>query len=219
MRLHWQVGVALRAAPDHDVEAVAYHLTEGVLAGKVLEAVDATLVAAARALEISAFETAVDQFGSAIALLDQADVDDPDRRYTALVGLGDAHVALSNASGYTDAFLAAAEVARGQGRADRLARAALGIGQHTLILRLAPETAALFDEAIEALGPGDSAARSMLLSFRAFHRGITPGIAEDRQGEIDEAVAIAAQSGIGALLPRRCSLRSQRSAARPTSTK
>ena len=195
VRLHWQVGVALRAAPDQDVEAIAYHLTEGVLAGEVVEAVDATLVAAERALTMSAFETAVDQFGNAIALLDQADVDDPDRRYTALVGLGDAHVALSNALGYTDAFLAAAEVARRQGRADRLARAALGIGQHALILRLAPETAALFDEAIAALGPDDSAARSMLLSFRAFHRSITPGIAEDRQAEIDEAAAIAARVG------------------------
>ncbi|MEO8264534.1 MAG: AAA family ATPase [Ilumatobacteraceae bacterium] len=195
VRLHWQVGVALRAAPDHDVDAVAYHLSEGVLAGEAMEAVDATLVAAARALEVSAFETAVDQFGNAIALIDQADADDPDRRYSALVGLGDAHVALSNALGYTDAFLAAAEVARGQGRADRLARAALGIGQHALILRLAPETAALFDEAIDALGPEDSAARSMLLSFRAFHRTITPGIAEDRQAEIDEAAAIAARVG------------------------
>ncbi len=195
VRLHWQIGVALRAAPEHDVDAVAYHLTEGVLAGEVSEAVDATLVAAAKAVEMSAFETAVDQFGNAIALLDQADVEDPDRRYSALIGLGDAHVALSNAAGYTDAFLAAAEVARGQGRADRLARAALGIGQHALILRLAPETAALFDEAIDALGLEDSAARSMLLSFRAFHRTITPGIAEDRQAEIDEAAAIADRVG------------------------
>jgi class 3 adenylate cyclase len=195
VRLHWQVGITLRAAPDHDVDAVAYHLSEGVLAGDATEAVDATLVAGDRALEMSAFETAVAQFENALALVDQAGVDDPERRYSALIGLGDAHVALSNAAGYTDAFLAAAEVARTEGRADRLARAALGIGQHALILRLAPETAALFDEAIAALGPEDSAERSMLLSFRAFHRAITPGIAEDRQAEIDEAAAIAARVG------------------------
>ena len=195
VRLHWQVGVTLRAAPDHDVDAVAYHLTEGVLAGDALQAVDASLIAGVYALQRSAFETAVDHFANALALLDQPDVDDLDRRYTALVGLGDAHVALSNVTGYTDAFLAAAEVARAEGRPDRLARAALGIGQHALILRLAPETAALFDEAIEALGPADSAARSMLLSFRAFHRTITPGIAEDRRAEIEEAAAIAARVG------------------------
>ena len=200
VRLHWSVGVALQAAGFEDVDAVAYHLTEGVLAGDTGLAVDATLAAGARALQMSAFETAIDHFGNALMLLDQAQIDqaqstDNERRYAALVGLGDAHVALSNVAGYTEAFLAAAEVARAEGRADRLARVALGIGTHALIVRLAPETAALFDEAIDALGPDDSIERSMLLSYRAFHRAVTPGVAENRHAEIVEAAAIAVRVG------------------------
>ncbi len=200
VRLHWSVGVALQAANFDDVDAVAYHLNEGVLAGDTGVAVDATLAAGTRALQMSAFETAVDHFANALVLLDQTKLDqagiiDNERRYAALVGLGDAHVALSNVAGYTEAFLAAAEVARAEGRADRLARVALGIGTHALIVRLAPETAALFDEAIDALGPDDSIERSMLLSYRAFHRAVTPGVAENRHAEIDQAAAIAVRVG------------------------
>ncbi len=195
VRLHWLAGVSLQASAAHDLDAVAYHLSEGVLAGDAVRAVDASLAAGTRAVEMSAFETAVDHFGNALAMLEQTGTTDGDRRYAALVGLGDAHVALSNVAGYTDAYLAAAEVARSQGRADRLARVALGIGTHALILRLAPETAALFDEAIEAVGPDDSIERSLLLSHRAFHRGVTPGVAEDRGREVEEAAAIATRIG------------------------
>jgi predicted ATPase len=111
--LHWLAGVSLQSCAAHDVDAVAYHLSEGVLAGNAVRAVDASLVAGTRAVEMSAFETAVDHFGNALALLEQTGTSDGDRRAASSVSAMRTWRCRTSPS--TDAYLRR-QGARSQGR-------------------------------------------------------------------------------------------------------
>src|SRR6185503_11988528 len=119
MRLHWRIGEALerRHARDLDAHAsaIAQHFAEGVLAGDPLRATDASLRAGTSAAAIGGHEDAQAHFERALAVLDQAGHDDPDRRYSAWTGLGHALFLLGETR-FRDVFLEAFRIAERQQR-------------------------------------------------------------------------------------------------------
>jgi DNA-binding SARP family transcriptional activator len=171
VRLHWAAGQALREHQPSDVAAIAHHLTEGVLAGDASTAVDACLTAGDTALAAAAWNEGAAHYQNAIDLLDQASVDEPEGRYRALIGLSDATRALLDFRRARQAYRDAATVARAQGWVQRFARAVIrGVSSPSIGPALAADLD-LVDEALSAIGTGDSIERARLLALRA----ATPG--------------------------------------------
>ncbi len=129
VRLHWRIGDALEkrfaSAPDEQQSAIAHHLCEGALAGDPLRAVDASLRAARRAETLVAHEEVIAHARRAVALLDQAGLDEPERRYELLMVLGEALLNLAGED-FKSTFLEAAAIARRQGWGEREARSVIG---------------------------------------------------------------------------------------------
>ena len=167
VRLHWAAGQALREHQPTEVAAIAYHLTEGVLGGDTPTAVDACLIAGDTAVAAAAWDEAAGHYQNAVDLLDQATTDDPDRRYRALRGLNKAAHALLDFRRARQAYREAATVARDQGWVQPFARAVIrGVSSPSIGPALAAELD-LVDEALSAIGTGDSIERAQLLALRA----------------------------------------------------
>src|SRR6185503_16183535 len=136
MRLHWRIGEALerRHARDLDAHAsaIAQHFAEGVLAGDPVRAADASLRAGAHAAALAGHEDAQLHFEHTLAILDQAGLDEPERRYTAWTGAGWALHFQAEAR-TRDAFLEAFRIAERGGWAERMADAALGATQYIIM--------------------------------------------------------------------------------------
>jgi DNA-binding SARP family transcriptional activator len=167
-QIHWRIGRSLAVVHPDDPHRRARHFAEGLLAGNPIEAVEAALVAGDRAREMLAFEQASEQFARAVAMLDDAEVDDADRRYRALEGLGAAHLAMGNQEPSRAALFEAADLARLHGWTDRLADVAcqfrfIDITQHD------DAGIGLIDEALGALGQRDEPRVVRLLSMRSTH--------------------------------------------------
>ena len=77
VRVHWAAGAALATFEPGERAAIAYHLSEGVLAGDVATAADALLAAAAEARATAAWERGAEVNVRCIALLDDMNSDDP----------------------------------------------------------------------------------------------------------------------------------------------
>lgn len=172
VRLHWAAGQALAALQPADVDAIAHHLTEGVLAGDPLVAADASLAAAAAATGAAAWDEAATHFRCALDMLDQAALDAPERRYRAQLGLGDVSRRLGEYRATRRAALEAVALAREHGWAPELARA---VRRATDVRSLGSRRAAdlaLIDEALAAIGEGDSVERVLLSSIRVHITGV-----------------------------------------------
>jgi tetratricopeptide (TPR) repeat protein len=187
-QLHWRVGQALRVAHPGDLYRQAAHLADGVLAGDPIETADAALAAGDHAREVLAFEQAAEQYARSVAMLDDANLDDPDRRYRALAGLATAHLALANRERTRGAVFAAADIARAHGWTDRLAEVA-GLFPFVYAARRDDAPLRLIDEALAALGRRDDARGVRLLCSRSL---LSAGVLERLDIEdTDAAVAMA----------------------------
>ncbi|MGH2899355.1 MAG: ATP-binding protein, partial [Solirubrobacteraceae bacterium] len=128
VRLHWRIGDALEKrfanALDEHQSAIAHHLCEGALAGDPLRAVDASLRASRRAGALVAHEEEVAHARRALGLLDQAGLEEAERRYELLMALGEGLLNLS--LDFKGTFLAAAALARSRGWGEREARGVIG---------------------------------------------------------------------------------------------
>jgi DNA-binding SARP family transcriptional activator/tetratricopeptide (TPR) repeat protein len=186
--LHWRVGQALRVAHPGDLHRQAGHLADGVLAGDPIEAVDAAVAAGDHAREVLAFEQAAEQYARSVAMLDGANVDDPDRRYRALAGLAAAHLALADRERTRAAVFAAADIARAHGWTDRLAEVA-GLFPFVYAARRDDAPLRLIDEALAAFGHRDDPRVVRLLCSRSV---LSAGVLERLDVEdTDAAVAMA----------------------------
>lgn len=128
-RLHWAVGEAIRRRHPRALEQIAFHFVEGVLAGSPEEAVDAAMAAGEEAIERSLGAQAQLYFERALATIDVTELDDVDRRYRVLHGLGRASVLRLDTTGWTSSFVAAAELARSQGWEDRFVESVIAATQ------------------------------------------------------------------------------------------
>jgi tetratricopeptide (TPR) repeat protein len=197
VRVHWRIGDALErrfaSAPEEHLAAIAHHLCEGALAGDPLRAVDAALRAARHAATLVAHEAQISRAESGLALLDQAGLDEPERRYELLMSLGEGR--LNVMGNFSAAYDEAARLARREGWAVRQARAVFGA---TSIIELGMVWESgyrqVFEEALEALPAGDGVERCILLSRLAMIAAVAVG--EERARALaDEAIAMARRLG------------------------
>jgi DNA-binding SARP family transcriptional activator len=166
-------------------------------------AVDYAQRAGEQAFTRRRYEEAAHRHRQALAVLERAQGAgaDPERRGRLQLGQGDAWAAAGQDRPASEAYLRAAAAARAAGSAEQLARAALGLGGATGfwsvgLNRAVP--AGLLGEALEAVGPGDSRARSLLLARRAGWRAAAALLgaeADARPAGFAEAVAMARRLG------------------------
>jgi len=199
MRLHWRVGEALERRHARDLDphasAIAQHFAEGVLAGDPLRSADASLRAGARAAALAGHEDANAHFERAIATLDQAGLDEPERRYRAWTSAGHALLHLADTR-YRDAFLEAFRIAEAQGWAERMAHAALGAISLSIIDPAnVPRFVAPIEAALDALGPKARPERARLLSRRALVTHFAGADYDAMEAGLEEAEAMARVCG------------------------
>ena len=166
-QLHRRIAAELErrhaADPGPHLAQLAHHFHES---GSGNEAVEYARLAAERASSQLGYEEAARLYRLALRALDRSDAQDPGRRCDLLLALGDARARAGDDAGAKESFLRAAEIARLEGMAERLGRAALGYGGRWVwtVLRDDPHIVPLLEEAIAALPSEDSALRARLLA-------------------------------------------------------
>jgi tetratricopeptide (TPR) repeat protein len=194
--LHRQVGEALEAIhaaePERGLAELAHHFLLAAPAGTAAKAVDYAGRAAERAAAALAYEEAARLCEMALHAHELQPGADEQTRCELLLALGDAHTRAGDVASAREAFVRAADIARGAGLAERLARAALGYaGRFVWLPEDDPRLFPLLEEALAALGQHDSALRARLLARLASARGqwADPGSLSAARSR--EAVALA----------------------------
>jgi tetratricopeptide (TPR) repeat protein len=198
VRLHRRAGEILETAhaadPDAHATELAHHFFEASAGGDVERAVAWCVRAARRDYAQLAYEGSALLYEQALAALAGARPPDPARQAELLVEAGIALYAAGERERARERCRAAADLARRIGRTDLLARAAVEFrGAYEMGLPPEPDTLALLEEALDALGDGDPALRARLLARLAGTRADMP----DRERLAQEAIALARASGDG----------------------
>jgi DNA-binding SARP family transcriptional activator len=201
-RLHARLGAALEEGAAGDPEAHAAAIARHLLAAAPQGDADAlgraarwSAAAGERAAARLAYEEAAEHLERALAALPPGDA----TRGGILAALGDARDRAGAADAARDAFLAAAEEARGRDEVELLARAALGHGGlATTVLAADAVTQALLEEALERLGSGPAHLRARLLARLAIE--VYYGGRPRAEALSAEAVALAREVGEPATL-------------------
>jgi class 3 adenylate cyclase len=168
-RLHRRVGDILEGLHSHDrdrhLAELAHHFLEGARDGSdPARAVDYATRAGERAMAQLAYEEAAAHYEAALGALEARGAVDRGQRCELLLALGEARARAGDVSGARESFTAASDLARRQGAAEALARAALGFagpwGEAGVL-----DTAVLgrLEEALAAAGAADSALRARVL--------------------------------------------------------
>jgi hypothetical protein len=191
--LHRDVGRALEEVhgddPQHLAE-LAHHFAEAAPAGYSEQALEYAERAGGEAMRILAYERATQLFELASEVEEQLPYDAA-RHARLLLQLGMARTRAGDPAA-RPTLLAAAECARAVNDSGMLAQAALGIHVFNLTPGVPDDSAiGLLEEAIERLGPADSAHRARLLARLATALYYRWGTAERRDALVTEAVAMA----------------------------
>jgi DNA-binding SARP family transcriptional activator len=199
--LHHRVGEALEGlegAGDgpHRLRELADHFALGE-AGDAGKAAGYARRAGDQALAQLLYEEAAHRYRQALTALDRGGAGTDQLRADLLLALGEAWAKAGRPAQATEAYLVAAVAARAMGSAQRLARAALGVGGLLGFWSLQEDSAtpvALLREALAALGPRDGALRALLLARLAGWLGVSAGrdAVEPREPpDFRQAVALA----------------------------
>jgi tetratricopeptide (TPR) repeat protein len=188
---------AADALAEHYGEArpaeVAHHLFAAALHEPDERCVGYAIRAAEHSLQIHAYEEAAHWYGRALEPLKPGDPRESD----LLLHRGEARLAAGDLSGARAAYERAAALARTDGDAERLARAALGLGAGLggfEIQLLDPLQVELLEEALAALGPEPSAMRAWVLARLSVALSLMAD--ESRRRTLSEqAVAVARAIG------------------------
>jgi tetratricopeptide (TPR) repeat protein len=194
VELHRHVGEALEACHGTDgahAAELAHHFAHAATDADGRRAVRHSIRAGTHATAVLAHEEAVAHYRQALAMLELWDPSDGVSRCEIMLGVGEALVRAGEPKAAEDAFLRAADLARGLERAEDLARAALGLGQ---IERFQDRLSSLLEEALAALGPDDSVLHARVLSRLAVALYWTR--AEDRKTALS-ARAVDMARGLG----------------------
>jgi DNA-binding SARP family transcriptional activator len=198
-RLHRQLGKSLEIRYGADTRRhaseLAHHYYMGASAGGVSDALRYLRLAADDALQQVAYEAAADHLGRALELVTEYRASDVVERCQLLVAIGKACVKAGRNSEANTRFLEAFEIARGCGRTDLLAEAALGHGG-ALPAGSEPNERAreLLESALAELPLQDGSARALVLG-RLAQWGHFDRSRDERQRLTDEAVAMARRLG------------------------
>jgi class 3 adenylate cyclase/tetratricopeptide (TPR) repeat protein len=199
VRLHLRIGEVLEAdddGSDRRLNQLAHHFGEAAVAGGSAKAVKYAMAAGARAVELVAYEEAVEHLRLALQAVESGDDVDPADRNEVLLALGDAEWRSGEVKAARESFAGVAASAQDLGRPDQLARAALGygggLGGYGQTVRADDTLVGLLEHAIDALGPEPHPLRVRLLGRLAAELYYT-GDATRRARLADEAVAMARQ--------------------------
>ena len=217
-RLHGQVGAALEAlgagGRDAPWSDLAHHFVLAAAGGgDTGPAVEYSVRAAQEATSSLAYEEAVTHYQRALAALDRDREVAGERRCRLLLALGDAQWRAGDVAGARSSFLDAADAARELPSPELLAEAVLGFGGGLLRAWHATRGAfgdrprRLLGEALEAVGPGDSALRARLLGLLAEELYYTAddGRREQLSGEaVDMARRLGDKGSLALALCSRC---------------
>jgi DNA-binding winged helix-turn-helix (wHTH) protein len=199
VRLHARAAEALEASCGGDTEPyldeLAFHCFEAAPAGAAERAIAYATRAAERSRRQLAYEQSARQYERALQLAEIHGCLDPVQRAELLLATAAAHV-LAGARPIADkAFGRAAELGRGIGRVDVVARAALGLrGPGEMGTPLDAATLNLLETSLAALGAAEVALRARLLSRLT---GTPPhsDSMERREALSSEALALARHAG------------------------
>lgn len=171
---------------------LARHFLAGAAAVEDGKAATFAERAGRRAAEQLAYEDAADHFRSALGALEFAGADES-RRIPLLLALGNAALGAGDLPAARRAFVEGADRARGQGRPDLLAEAALGLGSGLdgFEVRLFDHAQiTLLEEALAALDPAPSVLRAWAMARLSV--ALTFAEPEARRRQLaDDAVAMA----------------------------
>ena len=198
LRLHAAVGHALIAVYPDEVERhtaeLAHHFGIAAAVGEAGLALEFAIRAGKRSLEMLAYEQAVVHFSRALRTLHLVRGEER-RRGALLLDLGGAQMRAGDIAAARATFREAAEVARNDGDAMALARAALGLGVWGLGAGdVDPTVVHLAEEALEQLGDREPELRARLLARLASALQWGPE-AERRADVAAQAVALAETIG------------------------
>jgi DNA-binding winged helix-turn-helix (wHTH) protein/tetratricopeptide (TPR) repeat protein len=196
VRLHRCAGEILQAAhaadPDAHAAELAHHFVEASAGGDVEHAVTWCVRAARRDYARVAYEESARHYEQALAALSGMQPPDPARQAELLVDAAVAYSAAGAREQARERCFAAADLARRIGRTDLLARAAVEFrGGYEMGVPPEPDTLALLEEALGALGEAAPALRARLLARLA---GTRVDMTE-RERLSREALALARASG------------------------
>jgi tetratricopeptide (TPR) repeat protein len=204
-RLHDLIAAALEARarddPDRYLVPLANHALEAAAGGGDAErAAELAERVAARAGAVLAYEDAAELLRRAISVLERRG-GSADRRAELLCSLGEALQRAGAGEPARAALARASELARTTGRAELLARAALGAGGvGVTILGVDSQLVGRLAEALEAVGArGDAGLRVRLLARLAIELAYDPD-PDRRERESREALDLARRLGDPAAL-------------------
>jgi tetratricopeptide (TPR) repeat protein len=170
VQLHRRAGEALEALyaqdPAPHLAELAHHFFEAAPGGDIDRAVGYAQRAGEHALELLAYEEAARLYGLALQALELKLPVDRLARCELLLRLGEVQERAGNLTAASSAFLEAAEIARSEGAANQLGRAALGYGgRFVWVVKgfLDDDVVPLLEEALHTLPTEDSALRARLL--------------------------------------------------------
>ncbi len=186
--------------PDRYLAPLARHALEAAAGGAdPTRAADLAEQAARRAGAVLAHEDAADLLCRALAMLERRGAPAA-RRGELACAIGEALARAGLGEDARAAFAKAQALARTAGRADLLARAALGAGgAGVTILGADPELVAELERALEALDSDDPALRARVLARLAIELAYEPDSGR-REALSDEALTLARRTGEPAAL-------------------
>ena len=168
LALQREIGEALERVYADDLEhhlaELAHHFLEAAPLGEVERAVDYATRAARQARHRLAYEDAAALYARAIEALELGPEPARGRRLELLLELGEAQTKAARSSDARATFERAAALARELGSAESLAQAALGSCLLSIAGVVDEPLIELLEESLAAVGYGDSAIRSQLLS-------------------------------------------------------
>jgi tetratricopeptide (TPR) repeat protein len=193
LRLHRMVGEALQSVhgedPEHLAE-LAHHFAEAAPGGNAEQALEHAARAGREAMRVRAYERAAELFELGLDVSEHLAFD-AYRNTELMLALGLARTRADDPAA-RETLLSAAEGARSVNQPELLAQAALGIHVFNLSPGVPDDVAiALLEEALERLGPDDSALRARLLARIATALYYRFGTAERRDAMVTEAVSMA----------------------------
>jgi DNA-binding CsgD family transcriptional regulator len=203
--LHLRVGEALEGGAGRSTRTLAdlaHHFTAAAALGGPERAVDYSVLAARAAIRALAFDEAVARLSTALEL----GIENPQERAEALLQLGTAAHRAGKAPDAQEALRGAAQIAREQGDAELLARAAIGFEDASWRPGIPNQGASeLLEEATAALGGASSQLRVRLLGGLArtldFH-GEHERAAVVRRSAIAMAHELGDRAGLATVLMR-----------------
>jgi DNA-binding SARP family transcriptional activator/tetratricopeptide (TPR) repeat protein len=196
LRLHKRALEALEELygpdPGPHLTELAYHAFEAAAAGEPDRAIDYATRAGDQAVSVLAYEEAARLYEMALAGLGAGLASNEERRCDLLLALGDAQARGGDMPAARETFVRAADVARKLHAPERLARAALGYGGRWIWFRAGKDhrLIELLEGALQALPPGDSELRAVLLARLAGALRDHP-VPERRAALTQESLAIA----------------------------